>query len=54
MTEIQDKYGLGLFCHFLLSSGVNSNNGNHATHFKSCADYIKSFCHRHRALTLIT
>ena len=32
------------FCHFLLSSGVNSNIGNHATHFKTCADDIKSLC----------
>ena len=32
------------FCHFFLSSGVNSNIGNHATHFKTCADDIKSLC----------
>ena len=35
-----------LFCHFFLSSGVNSNIGNHATYFKSSADDIKSLCRR--------
>ena len=32
------------FCHFFLSSGVNSNIGNCATHFKNFGDDIKSLC----------
>ena len=36
---------------FFLSSGVNSSIGNHATHFKSCADDIKSLCRRRQVRT---
>ena len=40
-----------IFVIFFLSSGVNSNTGNHATQFKRCADDIKSLFHRHQVRT---
>ena len=51
VSLVQSTFALDhndVFLSFFLSSGVNHNIVNYATHFKSCANDMKSLCYRHQ------